>query len=76
MKPGHRVLSTPAVELPVSKEVVARLLSMPRPSLSRELISMEGDGLIKVSGRVIWLVDVASLERGILEGFKVSTDED
>jgi CRP-like cAMP-binding protein len=76
LKPGHRVLSTPAVELPVSKEVVARLLSMPRPSLSRELISMEGDGLIKVSGRVIWLVDVASLERGILEGFKVSAEED
>jgi CRP-like cAMP-binding protein len=76
MRPGHRVLATPAVELPVSKEVVARLLSMPRPSLSRELISMENDGLIKVSGRVIWMVDVPALERGILEGFKVSVDDD
>jgi CRP-like cAMP-binding protein len=75
-KPGHRILSTPAVELPVSKEVVARLLSMPRPSLSRELISMENDGLIKVSGRVIWLVDVPALERGILEGFKVPSEDD
>ena len=75
-RPGSRVLATPAVELPVSKEVVARLLSMPRPSLSRELISMEADGLIKVSGRVIWLVDVVSLERGILEGFKVPSVEE
>ena len=48
-----RLVSTQAIELPVSKEVVARLLAMPRPSFSRELISMERDGLIRVSGRVI-----------------------
>ena len=53
-----QVISTHAVELPVSKEVVSRLLAMPRPSFSRELISMEKDGLIRVSGRVIWLTDV------------------
>ncbi len=55
-------ISTPSVELPVSKEVAARLLAMPRPSFSRELVRMEKDGLIRVSGRVIWLTNVAGLE--------------
>lgn len=59
-----QVVSTQAVELPVSKEVVSRLLAMPRPSFSRELISMERDGLIRVSGRVIWLIDIAGLATG------------
>lgn len=63
-------VSTQAVELPVSKEVVSRLLAMPRPSFSRELISMERDGLIKVSGRVIWLTDLSRLEQGVIEGFQ------
>ena len=63
-------VSTQAVELPVSKEVVSRLLAMPRPSFSRELISMERDGLIRVSGRVIWLTDLDRLERGVIEGFQ------
>lgn len=61
-------VSTPSVELPVSKEVVARLLAMPRPSFSRELVKMEKDGLIKISGRVIWLRDLERLERGVIDG--------
>lgn len=59
------IVSTPAVELPVSKALVAKLLAMPRPSLSRELISMEEDGLIKVSGRIIWLLDIKELSAGL-----------
>lgn len=59
-----KIVSTPAVELPNSKAMVARLLAMPRPSLSRELISMEEDGLIKVSGRVIWLMNLKALTSG------------
>lgn len=59
---------TPSVELPSSKEVAARLLAMPRPSFSRELVRMEKDGLIKIQGRVIWLTNLEQLERG-------STDE-
>lgn len=66
----RHTVSTQAVELPVSKEVVSRLLAMPRPSFSRELISMERDGLIRVSGRVIWLTDLNRLERGVIEGFQ------
>lgn len=58
--------TTYAVELPVSKEVVSRLLAMPRPSFSRELISMEKNGLIRVNGRVIWLLDIRGLANEII----------
>ncbi len=64
LKDELQIVSTPAVELPVSKAMVAKLLAMPRPSLSRELISMEEDGLIKVAGRVIWLLDLKELSAG------------
>ena len=64
--PGKKTyISTPSVELPVSKEVAARLLAMPRPSFSRELVRMEKDGLIRVSGRVIWLTNLEGLEHGL-----------
>ncbi len=59
--------TTASVELPVSKEVVARLLAMPRPSFSRELISMEKDGLVRVNGRVVWLKDIQGLACGLYE---------
>ncbi len=58
------------VTLPVSKEIVAKLLAMPRPSFSRELIAMENDGLIKVNGRDIIICDAARLETEIVEGLK------
>ncbi len=61
---------TVKVSLPVSKEVVAKLLAMPRPSFSRELIAMEADGLIEVNGRSIRLLDVATLENDVVEGFQ------
>ncbi len=62
--------ANPYVELPVSKEVAARLLAMPRPSFSRELVRMEKDGLIRVDGRIIWLSDLDALERGMLDGLR------
>jgi len=58
------------VSLPVSKEVIAKLLAMPRPSFSRELIAMENDGLLEVKGRTIRLVDVSTLENDVVEGFQ------
>lgn len=57
------------IELPVSKEVISRLLAMPRPSFSRELINMERDGFIKVDGRSISIIDLKELENGALEGY-------
>jgi len=67
LREAIEVPTTSAVVLPVSKEVVARLLAMPRPSFSRELISMEKDGLIRVSGRNIWLMDLHGLACGLYE---------
>ena len=61
-----------SIELPVSKEIAAKYLAMPRPSFSRELIAMEKDGLIKVSGRKITLCDVAKLETEIVEGLSAN----
>ncbi len=55
------------VRLPASKEVVSRLLAMPRPSFSRELINMEKDGLIRVNGRNIQIVSPDRLEQDVLE---------
>lgn len=67
LREAIEVPTTSSVVLPVSKEVVARLLAMPRPSFSRELISMEKDGLIKVNGRVIWLTHIEALTEGLLD---------
>jgi len=68
----RHTIATQAVELPVSKEVVSKLLAIPRPSFSRELISMARQGLIRVSGRVIWLLDLDRLEKsGIERGFQI-----
>ncbi len=61
------------IELPVSKEVVAKLLAMPRPSFSRELIHMETDGLIRVEGRTIRILDLNGLEQGAIEGYADSS---
>ena len=55
------------VRLPASKEVVSRLLAMPRPSFSRELINMEKDGLIRVNGRNIQMLSPEKIERDVLE---------
>lgn len=67
LREAIEIPTTSSVVLPVSKEVVARLLAMPRPSFSRELISMEKDGLIRVSGRNIWLMDLHGLACGLYE---------
>ena len=69
--PKHRI-TTQAVELPVSKEVVSKLLAIPRPSFSRELIKMTREKMIRVSGRVIWLLDLERLERGVAKGIQTS----
>ncbi len=51
------------VSLPVAKEVVAKYLSIPRPSFSRELTLMEKEGSIKVSGRSIDLLDIPAIRK-------------
>ncbi len=58
------------VRLPVSKEVIAKLLAMPRPSFSRELILMKRDGMIDYDGRSITLTDIGRLEAEVVEGLQ------
>ncbi len=55
------------VILPVSKEVIAKFLSIPRPSFSRELTLMEKEGKIRVAGRTVELPDIASLRKELGE---------
>jgi len=59
-----------SVRLPVSKEVIAKLLAMPRPSFSRELILMKKDGMIDYDGRNIRLLDIGKLEAEVVEGLQ------
>lgn len=65
--PSKRSSGPVSIRLPASKEVVSRLLAMPRPSFSRELINMEKDGLIHVNGRNIQILSPDRLERDVLE---------
>ena len=65
--PSKRSSGPVSIRLPASKEVVSRLLAMPRPSFSRELINMEKDGLIHVNGRNIQILSPDRLEQDVLE---------
>ena len=53
------------VKLPGSREVVSKLLALPRPSFSRELLVMESEGRIKVSSRSITILDKDLLENDV-----------
>lgn len=53
------------VVLPVAKEVIAKLLAIPRQSFSRELSRMESEGRIELAGRTIGIIDLPSLKREI-----------
>lgn len=56
------------VRLPFSKEELAEFLGVARPSLSRELSAMERDGLIRVEGRLVRIVDRRALEETLASG--------
>lgn len=46
----------------MTREEMAQILNVARPSLSRELMKMVEDGLIRVDGRKISILDVQALE--------------
>ncbi len=50
------------VMLQVSREYLAAYLAVTRPSLSRELSSMQNDGILRVSGRKVRVLDPEKLE--------------
>ena len=56
------------VTLPSSKEKLAETFGVTRPSLSREILAMDAEGLIKADGREIRILDAARLEGLITQG--------
>lgn len=54
------------IVLPYNRKRMAKLLSIPRPSLSRELINMEDDGLIAFNKNNIDIIDLEKLEETLL----------
>lgn len=50
------------VELHMKREELADFLGVARPSLSRELMRMQAEGLIEVGRKFIQIVDVAAVE--------------
>ena len=53
--------------LPFSKEKLAEYLSVTRPSLSRELSEMAGEGILKIEGRTITVLDQKQFKALIFE---------
>ena len=51
-----------SVELAVSREYLAAYLAVTRPSLSRELSAMQKDGLLKVAGKNLQILDLNRFE--------------
>lgn len=51
-----------SILLPVSKQRLSEYLAIPRPSLSRELLKMQAEGLLAVQGRRITLLSALLLE--------------
>lgn len=52
---------------PFNREALAEYLNVARPSLSRELNSMESDGIIKIQKAEIKIVDFTALEEILLK---------
>lgn len=52
--------------LPYSRSEMAELLGIPRPSLSRELVNMQNDGIIEFNRNIIKLLDIEALENLLL----------
>jgi len=53
------------VSLKMNREELADFLNAARPSLSRELMKMQSDGLIKVDGKKIKIIDMQKLQRNL-----------
>ncbi|MBU5483376.1 Crp/Fnr family transcriptional regulator [Clostridium sp. MSJ-11] len=52
---------TKVIKLPISRKEMAEYLGIPRPSLSREMINMQDEGLIEFDKNIIKIIDVESL---------------
>ena len=55
------------IKLNLSKEQIASLLGVPRPSLSRELMKLRDDGFIEFDRNTIKVLDIELLEEELVE---------
>ena len=55
------------IKLKLSKEQIASLLGIPRPSFSRELMKLRDDRLIEFDRNIIKVIDLERLEEELLE---------
>ena len=46
----------------MTREELAEFLGVTRPSISRELMKMQDDGLVEIKGRKIFVLDPAEIE--------------
>lgn len=58
----YKKQKNPKLKMPVSRREMAEQFGIPRPSLSRELISMKHDGLIDFDRKTITIQDMEALE--------------
>ena len=59
----YAIDSKGVAELKMNREQLADFLGVARPSLSRELMRMQKEGLLKVSKKVIVVKDKAAMEQ-------------
>ncbi|MGN0144254.1 MAG: Crp/Fnr family transcriptional regulator [Clostridium sp.] len=55
------------IKLQITKEQIAALLGIPRPSLSRELMKLRDDGFIEFDRNLIKVLDLEALEEELLK---------
>jgi CRP-like cAMP-binding protein len=58
----YRKQKTLKLRMFISRKEMAELFGIPRPSLSRELVSMKKDGLIDFDRQTITILDMEALE--------------
>lgn len=61
----YRVSGNTTITIPMKRHELADYLSMPRPSLSRELGSMRDEGVIEFNGSSIKIKNILMLEKSI-----------
>ncbi len=58
----YRKQNSLTLKLNMSRQTLAEIFGIPRPSLSRELINMKNDKLIDVEKNIIIIKDLEALE--------------
>lgn len=63
----YKKQKTTKLKLNLTKQELAKIFNVQRPSLSRELIKMKEEGLIDFWGKEIWVKDLEKIEEYLYE---------